>query len=653
MHDKSRETRLSCVTSTGNRWWWRVESTVFFMVIATAGTVQSQNTTSALDILNEAPKVRIPDPTPALVAPPPSYPQAVPYTPAPYNAAPPITPHYPAFTPYGGQSAQPSVPNYARPTPTPRPVLSPEDVGRSGPEPQRRGFFRSMINAIPFVGEDETDARFTPVPTRPAEPPIYRGYEPNATAPDGGPLLLPPGATPITRDFPADPTPSSPPIMTPTPRAGFTDDAVDLDSAAPTPANNLLQPGDITRPGLSPALTIRQEDDEPTTVSRPLYPVNDDTTTPGTPESSDEKRPAISRDSADTPAPTPRTVPPIDVRTTSILIQESRPVESTPAPATDLDADTLSTDQENAADTTPAPEITPAPTPVESDILTSLTIEQSDLGMPNPAYEENTSILAEFQTAVRSARAENHDEAARLFRDYALNHPSSGLAPRAMFLAIVFEKDRRQGREDFATMKKLFPDTHYIKRVEARRPDVTRDPAVAAAASGDPLATGTENLAGESAPPNETPRQRVDRLERELTTVVGDPTREPALRRQLGEAYLNLEEYDRAWEVLSPAAAMAAGTPDEGPVKALLVRSHMARGQVTQALALLDELEQKFPDQIGGTAASSWSAGLAYEAGMRFAKARTIYHDLQRKWPDSQEARWANLRLQQLATLAR
>src|SRR5690606_20859051 len=69
MHDKSRETRLSCVTSTGNRWWWRVESTVFFMVIATAGTVQSQNTTSALDILNEAPKVRIPDPTPALVAP--------------------------------------------------------------------------------------------------------------------------------------------------------------------------------------------------------------------------------------------------------------------------------------------------------------------------------------------------------------------------------------------------------------------------------------------------------------------------------------------------------------------------------------------------------------------------------------------------------
>src|SRR5690606_13234112 len=130
----------------------------------------------------------------------------------------------------------------------------------------------------------------------------------------------------------------------------------------------------------------------------------------------------------------------------------------------------------------------------------------------------------------------------------------------------------------------------------------------------------------------ETPRQKVDRLERELTAAVGDPVKEPSLRRQLGEAYLDLEENDRAWEVLSPAVDLTAGTAEEGPVLLLLARAHMARGEVTRALAILDIVEQKYPDSVTSNVKSAWSAGLAFEAGARYAKARAIYNEIRQKW---------------------
>src|SRR5690606_17386514 len=132
----------------------------------------------------------------------------------------------------------------------------------------------------------------------------------------------------------------------------------------------------------------------------------------------------------------------------------------------------------------------------------------------------------------------------------------------------------------------------------------------------------------------------------------GDPAKEPGLRRQLGSAYLELEENDRAWEVLRPAVDMAAGTSEEGPVLMLLARTHMARGEVTRALAILDVVEQKFPGAVVSDVKSAWSAGLAFEAGARYAKARAIYNELRQKWPDAQEARWAELRLRDLAALS-
>ena len=124
------------------------------------------------------------------------------------------------------------------------------------------------------------------------------------------------------------------------------------------------------------------------------------------------------------------------------------------------------------------------------------------------------------------------------------------------------------------------------------------------------------------------------------------------MRRQLGESYLEVGENDRAWEVLSPAVEMAAGTTDEGPVLVLLARAHMARGEVSKALTILDVLEQKYPSLLLGDAKAAWSAGLAFEAGARYAKARAIYNSLRQKWPDAQEARWAELRLRELAALS-
>ncbi len=595
-------------------------------------------TTSPLEILSGAPKVRLddPEPTPRPVDP-------VPYVP-PRGPAPVIRPVQPALTPYAGTrvggapASQPDpyyppatqAPRFVTPTPTPRPILGPEDVN---PKP-KKGFVRGLINAIPFVGGDDDEE--TPVPAPPARSnnqsdhtpdrdnpasgsTIYRGYDaapPHDPAEE--PLLLPPGSTPLPSVYPSDPEPSSPPIMTPTPRAAdpsFDDAVRDLDDPIrPDGGTSIGTPGRPDEPlSNAPVLTVKRESDS----TSPTY------TQPAPPSG---KSPALSPPTID---PTPK---PLERATTSVLIQESRPSSDSLGPEPDASATSLKSFDPTA---TPAPDPVADQTAVD-DLLTSLVIEQADLGMPNPTYEQNASVLAEFQDAVRKARADDHAGAAQAFRDYGLNHPSSGLAPRAYFLSIVFETSRSKAKENLESLRRLFPESRYLKEAETRRTDIAASPAPDAEAVAAPI---------------EAPREKVVRLEKELTAAVGDAAREPVLRKDLGLTYLELEEYDRAYEVLRPAAEMSAGQPAEGEVLLALGRVMVGRGETVQAISLYDAVDQKYPDLIYKDAPSAWSVGLAFEGGGRYSKARTIYNTLRQRWPESVEAGWATSRLTDLASL--
>jgi len=584
------------------------------VAVALASTARAQ-TTSPLEILNQAPKVRIEE-TPAY-APPPNVPYVPPRGPAPPIAtvAPAITPyngnlvsgHTPDYLQYGGPVAPPpgmAEPGSMRQTPagpTPRPILGPEDVERQ--KPKKRGFVRGLINAIPFVGGDEDEVRPTPTPmvgrtyerlpnNVPAEePPIYRGYEPAETAPplSGQPLLRAPG-TEGPDAAPMD-EPVSPPIMTPTPRGGGLEPDGAVTERGTDPANDSR-----------PVLTVKRESESTETQSE-------------TPVAGTDKKPAVSP-SVDDPAASSETQ-----QTSSVLIENAdSPVVgvSEPLVAPEPAADIMTTG---------------------ADELTSLTVEQADLGMPNPTYEQNSTILGEFQAAVRSARGDNYDSAAQQFREYAANHPSSGLAPRALYLSIIFEKNNAKARESYESLQRLFAKSHYVEAAGKRRPEVLTGTEIKKAA-----VAGAEVTV-------ETPQQKVARLEKELTAAVGDVSQEPTLREKLGEAYIDMEEVDRAWEVLRPAVDMTAGKPEEGKILLLMARCQMARRDTDRALAIVEIVEQKYPGTIMTDAASAWNAGLAFESGARYAKARAIYNEIRAKWPGTAEAGWAEARLKDLTAL--
>jgi len=595
-----------------------VTCAVMAVVLALASRAEAQ-TTSPLEILNQAPKVRIEE-TPAY-APPPN----VPYVP-PRGPAPPIETVAPAITPYNGNSVSGRTPDYLQyggpvapppgmaepgsmrppPTgPTPRPVLGPEDVERQ--KPKKRGFVRGLINAIPFVGDDEEEATPTPTPmagrtyerlpnnTSAGQSPIYRGYEPAEAPPpsSGEPLLRAPG----TESIDAAPTNEvvSPPIMTPTPRGGV----MEPDEPATGPG---IAPVDDIRP----VLTVKRESESTETQT-------------GTPVEGTEKKPAMSP-SVDEVTPSRETQ-----QTSSVLIENA-------------DAEVIGASQPVVAPETPvvvADSLTTA-----ADELTSLTVEQADLGMPNPTYEQNSTILGEFQAAVRSARGDNYPNAAQQFREYAANHPSSGLAPRALYLSIVFEKNNAKAKESYESLQRLFPKSHYVEASAKRRPEVL--------AGTEPKKAA---VAGVEAAVAETPQQKVARLEKELTVAVGNLTLEPELRGDLGAAYIEMEEFDRAWEVLRPAVDMTAGKPEEGKILLLMARCQMARRDTDRALAIVEIVEQKYPGTIMTDAASAWNAGLAFESGARYAKARAIYNEIRAKWPGTAEAGWAEARLRDLAVL--
>lgn len=662
------------------------------MVGLTAMTAHGQ-TSSPLEILSHAPKVKIEDPTPTprptVRAPEYQQTPATPYVPPP-GGAPYIQPVPPHFTPYSGSSASgtspaqqpyyndrqgaPAQPMAAR-TPTPRPVLGPEDVERERSSERKGGIVRGLLRAIPFVGGDDDDEQ-TPTPApdayeSPSNGPVYRGFDTDEPANQASPnqqLLRAPGSSPL----PPDPEPSSPsmrgnqsmrgnlpmyptddtepgemtapPILTPEPRF-------------PPPIGEDMEPLSDTTPANpdAPILTVKRESDETTTESESATPVlpaapassaspsstNLDSAPADDPVSnpSDEKRPGLARPDTD---PTPR---PLEKATTSVLIQESRPAEDR------SDEDNLGPRPDPSAISILPYD--PTATPSANDKITSLSIKQSDLGMPNPAYEQNTTILAEFQDSVRKARADDFSGAATGFREYALNHPSSGLAPRAAFLSVIFEHSRSQAKENMESLERLFPESRYVKEAKERRGD---EIAKAADTSNIAVDAGGSVNAAEDSPASpvvstETPAEQIARLEKELTLAIGDPAKEPELRKQLGVLYLDKQEYERAYEVLRPAAEMAEGQKVNGEIMMALGRALVARGETVQAISLYEAVDEKYPGLIESDAASAWSAGLAFEGAGRYTKARTLYNLIRQKWSGTAEANWATARLNDLATL--
>jgi TolA-binding protein len=410
---------------------------------------------------------------------------------------------------------------------------------------------------------------------------------------------------------------------------------MDLDNVNPAPVG--ASQADPAPDSDAPLLTVKRESD----TTQSTNAAGEAAASPG--GVTDPKRPERAAEPAGL---TPR---PLERATTGVLIRDSRPAqqleeESSLGPTPDPSAISI-----QPFDPTAAAPAEAAP-PAEDDMITSLSIQQADLGMPNPAYEQNTTILAEFQNAVRMARAEDHAGAARAFREYVINHPSSGLAPRAAFLSIIFEKSRSQARADLESLKQQFPKSRYVAEAEKRRGD---ELAIGAPATSAPSAGAQPSASGSTLLETETPQQQIARLERELTAAVGDPAREPLLRKNLGVLYLQQEEAERAYEVLRPAADMASDQPLNGEILVALGRTLMARGETVQAISLYEAVEAKHPGLIESSAANTWSVALAYEGAGKYGRARTLYNLLRQNYPGTAEAGWASARLNDLAALQR
>lgn len=590
---------------------------IFTIGSTSIGFSQSAST-SPLEILSQAPTVSIEDTQPIVpqsAAPvqgtvlPPAAAQ-MPFAPAPappYNEV-TVPGQYPPA--YSGQSVQsPGQPaGFVPPAPSPALNLPPNSPRPTPPNNEpREGLFKGAIRAIPFVGSKiagpekspipmprDQSWRTAPLPQPPEATPRYQGYStpiPRMDSTPDQPILSPPSENAASPGFTADPY--SPESMTLDAGQKLNLDIDSSDSAPKSPARTTE---DIVVPA------------EPAASSNILTVKIDEPTT------------AAETSTVSTPAPTPEvkeTPAPVSTQETPVPLDE--PVE---APISTAD---------NAATTS-----TESPVPASASGESEIIVEEKDLGMPNPAYEENPVVLTKFQEAVKSARNKDYDTAARQFREYATHHPASGLTPRALFLAVIFEKNNALAEESRELLKSRFPDNHYVKQVDKRRPPVTvrkSDGTLSVPVDSEPVA------------------DKVARLEKELTLSVGNTEKEPALRIELAQAYIRMEQYDRAMEILRPALDQLKDKPEEADALILLAECHIAKKDVKSAAAVLVEVMEKYPETAKKPKAA-WNIGLVYEESGRYEKARTIYNDLRRNFPDTPEAGWAEARLREISTLS-
>lgn len=275
---------------------------------------------------------------------------------------------------------------------------------------------------------------------------------------------------------------------------------------------------------------------------------------------------------------------------------------------------------------TPTPEPTPVPTPIAEARQSSPSLESTDLAMPNPKVEENEVIRGEFESAVREGRAGSFSLAARHFREYGDNHPSSGLAPRALFLAAIMESDPAKADEAAQALKKTHPDSKYVDELAQRKP------ADETAPSGNLLVDAQT-------------------IEQKLESAPDDKSVQIALRKKLASIYLKLDQPDRALEVLKTANGIAEGTPEEGEVLALTAEAEIAGKDISGASDTLNDLVQRFPE-IARRPRVRLSMGLVNEEAGYYQRAAANYSALIQESPSSPEAKTAAARLKDMNRLS-
>jgi TolA-binding protein len=281
------------------------------------------------------------------------------------------------------------------------------------------------------------------------------------------------------------------------------------------------------------------------------------------------------------------------------------------------------------AEATPVAVTTPTAVAVK---YTSPTLVATDFGMPNPAYEQNEAIRTEYVEGVKHGREGNYPESARVFREYAANHPSSGLAPRALFLAALIDPDFVSAGQSEQNLKELFPKSHYVAEFQKRRPKM------------DAPEVDATSL-------NESPAQIAARLEQQLTENVGAADTEVPLRLRLGQAYMTMEQYDRALDVMLPAREIAGGKPEEPDILVLISECWIATRKNADAEKTLQEVLERFPEAVIRPRAA-YDQGLVNEAAGQIERARALYSEVRLKWPGTPEATQAEERLKDLNKLA-
>lgn len=261
----------------------------------------------------------------------------------------------------------------------------------------------------------------------------------------------------------------------------------------------------------------------------------------------------------------------------------------------------------------------PTVPPVHRSVATTPTLAANDLAMPNPAAEPNEINRADYASALGEAREGRFALAAKMFRDYAGTHPSSRLAPRALFLSALVEPNPALAAESVALLNRFYPRSDYLTELGMR---------------GISVQGGTED-----------PVQKVGRLERELATTI-DVDTVSRLRSQLGAAYLELKDYQRALEVLR-AIPDASAKPD---VLDQLAECHMALGDHRSAALVIEELLRNHP-LYPGRAKLRLSLGLIQEDAGLYQRAMAEYRLLLEEAPNAPEAGTARERMNQLKQL--
>ncbi len=530
--------------------------------------------TSPLDILKQAPRYRIGQEG-RLVPAPGSEPAAPPPVSSPTPAGPTVgfgTP-VPARTPAA----------------TDGDTKSPAVESAPGTEPDRPA----------LLDNDDTPPRDTPPPRarrRTAEPEetrrpgLVRGLIGKIPLVDKVPVIGPAitgkrerpkrihedviaAETPDTRDTRETPDPSAtPPVLLPPPGEGQTTPAPTVaDDAPPPPPPPVLDTPPAATPQPSP------------------NPVS------STPE------PAAS------PSPTPIVITPRDLSGAA----------ATPTPGA----------ASVTAAAPPAGLASPAAAPGAADAATTAappSLEPNDLALPNPAVEPSEPIRGEFTAAIEKGRTGDLAGAAEALRAYGVNHSTSGLAPRALFLSLVFEPDPARALDSYRTLREQFPTSPYIDEVTRRRLPVASIP--------------------------EFTEADARRLEGELAQA-GDTAARLDLRRRLAAAYVALKQYDKARPVLDAALPEAAGKPQEPQLLDLRSEVQIATHDIAGAMKTLTDLLQRFP-AYHGRPKVRMNMGLVSEAAGQYPSALANYRYLIEEAPDSAEARFARERIAELERFA-